>query len=80
MKTYLLALSIMMAATPAFACTAEEAQSKAMELSTKMQALAATDPQKAMDVGQKLSAAQSQAPTDLAGACKTYDELLEELN
>lgn len=79
MKTYLLALSVMMAATPAFACTAEEAQAKAMELSTKMQELAASNPQKAMEIGQKLSSAQSQATTDLEGACKLYDELLEDM-
>ncbi|MBB6012155.1 hypothetical protein HNR59_001500 [Aquamicrobium lusatiense] len=79
MKTYILALSIMMAATPAFACTAEEVQSKAMEVSTKMQELAATNPEKAMEIGQKLATAQSQATTDLDGACKLYDGILEDL-
>lgn len=79
MKTYILALSVMMAATPAFACTTEELQSKAMEVSTRMQALAASNPQKATEIGQKLATAQSQGATDLEGACKLYDELLEDM-
>ena len=78
MKVSLIALTLAMLASPALACTAEEAQSKATELSTKMQELAAKDPQKAAEVGQKLSAAQTQAVTDLDGACKLYDEMLAE--
>jgi outer membrane murein-binding lipoprotein Lpp len=78
MKVSLIAITLAMLASPALACTAEEAQSKAMELSTKMQELAAKDPQKAGDVGQKLAAAQGQAVTDLDGACKLYDDMLVE--
>lgn len=45
-----------------------------------MQDLAAKDPQKATEVAQKMSAAQSQAVTDLEGACKLYDDMLAELD
>lgn len=40
-----------------------------------MQGLAAFDPQKAMEVAQKLPEAQNQAATDLEGACKNYDKM-----
>ncbi|WP_313195734.1 hypothetical protein [Shinella zoogloeoides] len=79
-KAHLLAFVIAMAATPSFACTAEEATAKATEVSQKMQDLAAKDPQKATEVAQKISAAQSQAVTDLEGACKLYDDMLAELD
>jgi len=78
MKVSLIALALAMLASPALACTAEEAQSKATELSTKMQELVATNPQKAAEVGQKLSEAQTQSVTDLESACKLYDEMLAE--
>ncbi|GHC79478.1 hypothetical protein [Limoniibacter endophyticus] len=81
MKAYLLTAALVLAATPAaFACTAEEATAKATEVSQKMQELAAKDPQKASEVAQKMASAQSQTATDLAGACKVYDDLLAELN
>lgn len=81
MKRILLALPLLVvAASPTFACTVEEVQAKAMEVATKMQTLAATDPQKATEIAQKLQASQTQATTDLEGACKTYDDLLAELN
>ncbi|ERI15452.1 hypothetical protein L614_002200000190 [Ochrobactrum sp. J50] len=80
MKAYFLAAALVVAATPSFACTAEEATAKATEVSQKMQELAAKDPQKAATVAQKMSAAQTQAATDLDGACKVYDDMLAELN
>lgn len=80
MKKALLALSIAFAATPALACTVEEVQQKAMDVSTKMQSLAVSDPQKATEVAQKLSAAQAEAVNDLESACKLYDEMLAELD
>ncbi|WP_047146595.1 hypothetical protein [Aquamicrobium sp. LC103] len=79
MKASFLALTIALIASPALACTAEDAQSKATELSTKMQELATKDPQKAAELAQKLSAAQTQAVSDLEGACKLYDDMLAEL-
>ncbi|MFC3205153.1 hypothetical protein [Aquamicrobium soli] len=79
MKTCLLALAILMAAAPSFACTAEEAQAKATELATKLQELSASDPQKATEVSQKMAAAQTQSATDLDGVCKLYDDMLTEV-
>ncbi|MFC5385497.1 hypothetical protein ACFPLB_05875 [Aquamicrobium segne] len=43
-----------------------------------MQELAAQDPQKAAEVGQKLSQVQTQSVADVEGACKLYDEMLAE--
>ncbi|MBC2885749.1 hypothetical protein H7Q97_10060 [Ochrobactrum sp. CM-21-5] len=80
MKTVLLALSLSLAASSAaLACTAEDLQAKATEVSTKMQALAAKNPQKASEIGAKLASVQSTQTTDLEGACKVYDELSAEL-
>ena len=81
MKAYILAAAaaFALAATPALACTQDEATAKAMEISQKMQELAAKDPQKAGEVAQKLSALQSQGVSDLAEACKVYDEVLAEI-
>ncbi len=80
MKNYLLTAALILAATPSFACTAEDLTAKATEISQKMQELAARDPQKAAAVSQKMAAGQAQAATDLSGACKVYDEMLAELN
>ena len=79
-KAHLLAFVVAMAATPSFACTAEEATAKATQVSQKMQELAAKDPQKMQEVAQKMSTAQTQAVSDLEGACKLYDDLLAEMN
>lgn len=78
MKVSVIALALAMMASPALACTPEEAQAKAMEISTKMQTLALQDPQKAAEVGQKLLEVQTQSVADLEGACKLYDEMLAE--
>ncbi len=80
MKTYLLTAALVFAATPSFACTAEDLTAKATEVSQKMQELAAKDPQKATAAAQKLSAVQTEAATDLDGACKLYDDMLAELD
>ena len=79
-KGHLLACVIAMAATPSFACTAEEATAKATEVSQKLQELAAKDPQRATEVAQKMSVAQTQVVSDMEGACKLYDDMLAELN
>ncbi|MBB4091687.1 hypothetical protein HGG72_22505 [Ochrobactrum pecoris] len=80
MKKYLLGALFVVLATPSFACTAEEVQAKAMEVATKMQEVAAANPQKAQEIAQKMSGAQTQATSDLEGACKVYDDLLADLN
>lgn len=79
MKSFLLALSIVTIATPSFACTNEELQAKAMQVSTKMQELAAKDPQKAGDIGQRVSKAQAGGVSNVDEACKLYDDILADL-
>lgn len=80
MKTLLIAFSLSLAASSAaLACTAEELQAKATEVSTKMQALAAKDPQKASEISSKLASVQTTQVTDMEGACKVYEELSAEL-
>jgi hypothetical protein len=76
MKTYLLTAALIIAATPSFACTAEDLTAKATEVSQKMQELTAKDPQKAAAVAQKMTAGQAQTATDPNGACKLYDDIL----
>lgn len=78
----LLALS----AATALACTAQDVQAKAMQVSQKMQELAQKDPNKlqavsakAQEGAQKLQAAMG-AGKGLEEVCKFYDELLAEMN
>lgn len=78
MKAPIIAIALAMLASPAVACTSEDLQAKAMEISTKMQELALRDPQKAAEVGKKLSEAQVQPMTDMEEACKLYDKMLAE--
>lgn len=78
MKVPMIALAVAMLASPALACTTEEMQAKATEISMKMQELALSNPQKAAEIGQKLSQVQTQSVTDLESACNLYDEMLAE--
>lgn len=81
MKTSILALGFILAAsTAAFACTAEELQAKAMEVSTKVQTVIAAHPDKATEITEKFTALQTNPPTDVESACKVYDDLLVELD
>ncbi|HWV22475.1 MAG TPA: hypothetical protein VN036_15715 [Devosia sp.] len=80
MKTSILALGFVLAASSAaFACTAEELQAKAMEVSTKVQTVIAAHPEKATDITAKFTALQTNPPTDVESACKVYDDLLAEI-
>ncbi|MBN9335583.1 hypothetical protein [Devosia sp.] len=80
MKTSLLALGFVVAtSTAAFACTAEELQAKAMDLSTKVQTVIAAHPEKATEITGKFTALQTQPPADVESACKVYDDLLAEI-
>lgn len=81
MKAVLIAISFALASSSALACTAEEFQKKATDFSTKIQELAAKDPQKAADISQKLSdRITTKSATDLEANCKIYDEMLAEAN
>lgn len=80
MKTMTLALVLAFASSSAaLACTPEELQSKATDLTTRMQSLVAKDPQRAGDVGQKMANIQANQANDMATACKLYDDLLAEI-
>lgn len=61
-------------------CTAEEAQKKAMEMTTRLQELATTQPEKLADVAakaQELQADLAGAENDPAKACAAVDELMK---
>ena len=61
-------------------CTAEEAQKKAAEMTTKLQALATTNPEKLAAVATKAQELQgdlANAGTDPAKACAAVDELIK---
>lgn len=83
MKTSILALGFILAtSTAAFACTAEELQAKAMEVSTKVQTVIAAHPEKATEITEiteKFTALQTNPPTDVESACKVYDDLIVEI-
>ena len=74
-----LALSIFASAAVA-ECTQEVMQEKTTELSTKMQALAATDPVKMQELATKMqeSMAAAAATGDQEVVCASLDELLVE--
>jgi hypothetical protein len=80
MKSSILALGFIVAtSTAAFACTAEELQAKAMELSTTVQTVVMANPDKATEITEKFTALQTNPPADMESACKVYDDLLGEL-
>lgn len=81
MKTTILAAAFIFAGTAAaFACTPEELQAKAMELSTKVQTVVAANPDKTEEITSKFTGLQTNPPTDVESACKAYDELIVELD
>lgn len=81
MKKIVLILTFALASSSAaLACTPQELQAKLTQLTTRIQTLAATNPQKVTDVSQKLGPLQARQTTDLDGVCKKYDEFLAELN
>lgn len=82
MKKITLALAFaFVSSTAALACTPEDLQAKATELTNQIQTLVVQDPQKAADVGEKMAAMQAemQKATDMDGVCKLYDDLLAEI-
>lgn len=83
MKRTLIALTVLaFSAAGAMACSPEDLQAKATELSTKLQDLVAKDPVKAGEVGQRLGALQTgdvATIDDLEPACKLYDDMLAEI-
>lgn len=68
-------------AVAAAECTPESMQARAMAVTTEVQKLAATDPQKMNEVMTKMATAaqEMQQGGDLNDVCKLYDELEAEL-
>ncbi len=78
-----LALVLATAATTAAAeCTDAMIGEKTTEISTNMQALAATDPEKMMEISTALSTAMEAAADadDVEMVCTSLDEILADMN
>lgn len=80
--------NVILAATAVFAltacddkeaCTPEVAQAKLTELTTKVQEMATTNPEKLQEFATKASEIQSQMAADPEKACEAIDELLSTL-
>lgn len=80
MKKILIAALLASIASPALACTEQDVQAKAAEVSAVLQQIAATHPAKMPEINERLAAAKANMPTDPDGACKFYDEVLARLN
>ncbi len=80
MKKILIAALLASVASPALACTAQDVQTKAAEVSAALQQVAAAHPDKMAEINQRMAAAQANMPTDPNGVCKFYDEVLAKLN
>ncbi len=61
------------------ACTTEDAQKKAMQVSTQLQALAQKDAARFQKLMQEFSAKSQEMQTikDMDAVCKYYDEMIE---
>lgn len=77
----ILVIAAALAPVSAFACTMEEVNAKATELSTSLQALVARDQTKAMAVTQRMQDIQMKQanPGSMQEVCKMYDELIAEM-
>ena len=69
------------ATSAAAECTEESIQAKTMEISTGMQALAATDPDKMMEISNELQVAIAAAAEadDIEAVCTSLDEIQAKL-
>ena len=83
MKKYLLAASLLIAATPAFAaCSEQQLSDKATLVASKLEALTAKNPKAAEEVSTRMMTAQSdpKALTDMNAMCKSYDDTLLDIS
>ncbi|MGQ3671881.1 hypothetical protein ACT6QG_05735 [Xanthobacter sp. TB0136] len=79
MKKILAVALLFSFATPALACTEDELEEKMTAVSQKVQEIAMKDPSRMAELTSKLQEAQANMTSDLEGACKFYDKLLDEL-
>ena len=70
------------ASAAAAECTDETIQAKTMEISTGMQALAASNPEKMMEITTALQTAMTEAAAaeDIEAVCASLDEILADMN
>lgn len=83
-RTLVLSIALIAGASGVIAeCSQAALQEKAVEISTKAQALAAVDPQKMQFIMGQLQEASVQMatanPTELQTVCDAFDELIEAL-
>jgi hypothetical protein len=80
MRRTILALSLILAATPAFACSEEELQAKSIQLAELVKGITARDPDKtqAWRIKQVDVDRVAERSTDLAEICAAYDKAIAE--
>lgn len=80
MRRSILAVSLILAASPALACTQEELQAKSIALAEQVKAITAKDPSKA-DAWRRKQVDVDRvglSTTDLAAICAAYDQAIAE--
>jgi hypothetical protein len=80
MRRTILALSLLLAATPAFACTEDELQAKSIQLADLVKAITAKDPGKAQAWRAKQVDVDrvAERTTDFNEICAAYDKAIAE--
>ncbi|MBN9058872.1 MULTISPECIES: hypothetical protein [Kaistia] len=80
MRRTILALSLLLAATPAFACTEAELQEKSISLAELVKAITTKDPSKAQDWRRRQVEVDrvAERTTDFDEICAAYDKAIAE--
>ncbi len=80
MRRTILALSLLLTATPAFACTEEELQAKSIQLAELVKGITTKDPSKAQAWRQKQIDTDrvAERTTDFNEICAAYDKTIAE--
>jgi hypothetical protein len=78
MRRLLVGLPILIAASPALACSQQEAQAKAMQVTSELQQLASTNPQAVAEWGKKVQA-EAQAAIKMDETCALFDRYIAEI-
>jgi hypothetical protein len=80
MRRTILALSLLLVATPAFACTEEELQAKSISLAELVKAITTKDPAKAADWRKRQVEVDrlAERTTSFDEICAAYDKTIEE--
>lgn len=80
MRRTILALSLLLAATPAFACTEEELQAKSISLAELVKAITTKDPSKVTEWRRRQVAVDrvAERTTSFDEICAAYDKAIDE--